>query len=127
MTPPKKLSAPAAQTVNLKLTAKTPRAKKVRATPQERAQKRAQQMRERIVKMSVRFTDWKAKVLARITAAEDRLATRTDRLATRATKLEKFAATDPMEAKKARAKEAAAKRAAKLELKLAELRKVIES
>ena len=41
--------------------------------------------------------------------------------------LEAFAAIDPQVAKKERAKEAATKRAAKLEAKLAELRKVIES
>lgn len=133
MTPPKKLSAPAAQTVALKgltLTAKTPRQKKERKerlSPQERAKVRATKLSDRLNKQIAKFHERERKTQARITAASERFTARAHKTQARIKALLDFAAIDPTIAKKEKARVAAMKRAEKLEEKLMELRKVIES
>lgn len=128
MTPPKKLSAPKAQTVNLKI-----KARGTKREPVDRRQKAMDRADELETKLDAkrllhknRLDAFTQKCNERIAKMSRRFLHLEDRLVQRAIKLRQFAAIDPQVARQEKARAAAVKRAEKLQAKLNELQRVID-
>lgn len=122
MTPPKKLSAPKAQTVKLNL---KPSKNAERATPQERAKERATKLRARMAALITRFEARERKVKASLEKTRLHVLLVVEKLGKRVDALDQIASVDPAKLAAERKIVAARKRAEKLEQQLAELNKII--